>query len=150
MPNLRGGPSSANMPISCFAGRTRLHGRSWQQAEVGANRNAGNTVAENPLCIFLQTCYRRPSDMLWVGTTHCWVHGENIMPRAFITGITGQDGSYLAELLLDKGYEVHGLKRRASSFNTDRIDHLYQEPHDCGPRFFLHYADRNDASSLTM
>jgi GDPmannose 4,6-dehydratase len=72
------------------------------------------------------------------------------MKKALITGITGQDGSYLAELLLDKGYEVHGLKRRASSFNTDRIDHLYQEPHDCGPRFFLHYADLNDASSLTM
>ena len=72
------------------------------------------------------------------------------MKNALITGITGQDGSYLAELLLDNGYEVHGLRRRASSFNTDRIDHLYQEPHDRGPRFFLHYADRNDASSLTM
>ena len=73
-----------------------------------------------------------------------------IIKKALITGITGQDGSYLAGLLLDKGDEVYGLKRRASSFNTDRIDHLYQEPHDSGPRFFLHYADLNDASSLTM
>ena len=72
------------------------------------------------------------------------------MKNALITGITGQDGSYLAELLLDEGYEVHGLKRRASSFNTNRIDHLYQGLHDRGPRFFLDYADLNDASSLTM
>jgi len=72
------------------------------------------------------------------------------MKKALITGITGQDGSYLAELLLSKGYEVHGLKRRASSFNTDRVDHLYQDVHDSGPGFFLHYADLNDASSLAM
>jgi GDPmannose 4,6-dehydratase len=72
------------------------------------------------------------------------------MKKALITGITGQDGSYLAELLLSKGYEVHGLKRRASSFNTERVDHLYQDVHDSGPRFFLHYADLNDGSSLTM
>ena len=72
------------------------------------------------------------------------------MKKALITGITGQDGSYLAELLLSKGYEVHGLKRRASSFNTERVDHLYQDIHDSGPRFFLHYADLNDASSHTM
>lgn len=71
------------------------------------------------------------------------------MKKALITGITGQDGSYLAELLLAKGYEVHGLKRRSSSFNTDRLDHLYQEPHESGTHFFLHYADLNDASSLT-
>ena len=60
---------------------------------------------------------------------------------ALITGITGQDGSYLAELLLEKGYEVHGIKRRASSFNTDRIDHLYQDPHEADPRLVLHYGD---------
>jgi GDPmannose 4,6-dehydratase len=75
------------------------------------------------------------------------------MPRALITGITGQDGSYLAEFLLAKGYEVHGLKRRASSFNTDRIDHLYDDPHHAGPqhagpRFLLHYGDLSDSSSL--
>ncbi len=70
------------------------------------------------------------------------------MKRALITGITGQDGSYLAELLLEKGYEVHGLIRRASSFNTGRIDHLYTDPHDEGTRLFLHYADLTDASRL--
>jgi len=67
--------------------------------------------------------------------------------RALITGITGQDGSYLAELLLSKGYEVHGLIRRASSFNTDRIDHIYQDPHEAG-RLHLHYADLTDANGL--
>ena len=66
---------------------------------------------------------------------------EGAAPRALITGITGQDGSYLAELLLAKGYKVHGLIRRASSFNTDRIDHLYQDPHEPGARLFLHYGD---------
>lgn len=66
-----------------------------------------------------------------------------------ITGITGQDGSYLAELLLDKGYEVHGLIRRASTFNTHRIDHLYVDPHDPSARLFLHYADLTDGSRLT-
>ena len=60
------------------------------------------------------------------------------MKKALITGITGQDGSYLAELLLEKGYEVHGLKRRSSSFNTNRIDHLYQDPHEVDPRLVLH------------
>jgi GDPmannose 4,6-dehydratase len=69
-------------------------------------------------------------------------------PVALITGITGQDGSYLAELLLDKGYEVHGIKRRASQFNTDRIDHLYQDPHKEGARLFLHYGDLTDSSNL--
>lgn len=67
---------------------------------------------------------------------------------ALITGVTGQDGSYLAELLLGKGYEVHGIKRRSSLFNTDRIDHLYQDPHDTGRRFVLHYGDMTDSSSL--
>lgn len=67
---------------------------------------------------------------------------------ALITGITGQDGSYLAELLLEKGYEVHGIKRRASSFNTSRIDHLYQDPHEKNPRLVLHYGDLTDSSNL--
>lgn len=68
--------------------------------------------------------------------------------KAFITGITGQDGSYLAELLLSKGYEVHGLIRRVSTFNTGRIEHLYQDPHIQGRRLFLHYGDLSDASNL--
>jgi len=67
---------------------------------------------------------------------------------ALITGITGQDGSYLAELLLEKGYVVHGIKRRASSFNTDRIDHLYQDPHESDPRLVLHYGDLTDSTNL--
>ena len=70
------------------------------------------------------------------------------MKKALITGITGQDGSYLAELLLEKGYEVHGIKRRASSFNTDRIDHLYQDPHESDPRLVLHYGDLTDSTNL--
>ena len=68
--------------------------------------------------------------------------------RALITSITGQDGSYLAELLLEKGYAVHGIKRRASSFNTTRIDHLYQDPHEVDPRLTLHYGDLSDGSNL--
>jgi len=68
---------------------------------------------------------------------------------ALLTGITGQDGSYLAELLLSKGYEVHGMKRRASSFNTQRIDHIYQDPHDPDPRLLLHYGDLSDGSCIT-
>ncbi|RJQ28251.1 GDP-mannose 4,6-dehydratase [Candidatus Parcubacteria bacterium] len=70
------------------------------------------------------------------------------MKKALITGITGQDGAYLAEFLLEKGYEVHGLKRRSSLFNTDRIDHLYQDPHDPDRRFILHHGDMTDSSSL--
>ena len=70
------------------------------------------------------------------------------MKKALITGITGQDGSYLAELLLEKGYEVHGIIRRSSVFNTDRIDHLYQDPHERNPRLFLHYGDLTDSTSL--
>jgi GDPmannose 4,6-dehydratase len=70
------------------------------------------------------------------------------MKKALITGITGQDGSYLAELLLEKGYQVHGMIRRSSSFNTGRIDHLYRDPHEKGVRLFLHYGDLNDASSI--
>jgi GDPmannose 4,6-dehydratase len=70
------------------------------------------------------------------------------MKKALITGVTGQDGSYLAEFLLDKGYEVHGVKRRTSLFNTDRIDHLYQDPHEKDRRFILHHGDMTDSSSL--
>ncbi len=69
--------------------------------------------------------------------------------RALITGITGQDGSYLAELLLSKGYEVHGLIRRASTFNTGRIDHIYTDPHKEGTRLFLHHGDLSDSGQLT-
>lgn len=70
------------------------------------------------------------------------------MKTALITGVTGQDGAYLAELLLEKGYRVHGLKRRSSSFNTQRIDHLYQDPHDSERRFHLHYGDLTDSTNL--
>ncbi|RVU37993.1 GDP-mannose 4,6-dehydratase [Hwanghaeella grinnelliae] len=70
------------------------------------------------------------------------------MKRALITGVTGQDGSYLAEFLLSKGYEVHGLIRRASTFNTDRIDHLYQDPHESDARLFLHYGDLSDSTGI--
>jgi GDPmannose 4,6-dehydratase len=71
------------------------------------------------------------------------------MKKALITGVTGQDGAYLAEFLLGKGYEVHGMKRRTSLFNTDRIDHLYRDPHEKGVKFFLHHGDMTDSSSLT-
>ena len=71
------------------------------------------------------------------------------MKKALITGVTGQSGSYLAEFLLDKGYEVHGIKRRASSFNTQRIDHIYEDPHVSDSRFNLHYGDLTDTSNLT-
>lgn len=71
------------------------------------------------------------------------------MKKALISGITGQDGAYLSEFLLQKGYEVHGIKRRASSFNTGRIDHLYQDPHENNKRFILHYGDLTDTSNLT-
>ena len=68
--------------------------------------------------------------------------------KAIITGITGQDGSYLAEFLIHKGYEVHGIKRRSSSFNTERIDHLYQDPHENNPKLKLHYGDLTDSTNL--
>ncbi|QEG20285.1 GDP-mannose 4,6-dehydratase [Mariniblastus fucicola] len=71
------------------------------------------------------------------------------MKKALITGITGQDGSYLAELLLEKGYEVHGIVRRSSSFNTQRIDHIYQDPHEKTPKLFLHYGDLTDGQGIT-
>lgn len=70
------------------------------------------------------------------------------MKKALITGVTGQDGAYLSEFLLKKGYEVHGIKRRSSSFNTDRVDHLYQDPHTKGKNFILHYGDLTDTSNL--
>lgn len=73
----------------------------------------------------------------------------NTKKRALITGVTGQDGSYLSEFLLDKGYEVHGIKRRASSFNTQRVDHIYQDPHVENQDFILHYGDLTDSSNLT-
>ena len=72
-----------------------------------------------------------------------------MMKKAFITGITGQDGSYLAEFLLAKGYEVHGIKRRSSSFNTGRIDHIFEDPHEPNPKLVLHYGDLTDSSNLT-
>ncbi len=81
-----------------------------------------------------------------LGHTARW-HDEFM--RALITGITGQDGSYLAELLLSKGYEVHGTIRRSSTFTTDRIDHLYVDPHLSEARLYLHYADLTDANSLS-
>src|SRR6185437_422618 len=70
------------------------------------------------------------------------------MKKALITGVTGQDGSYLAELLLSKGYDVHGIIRRASTFNTERVDHLYADPHSAKTRFHLHYGDLTDATVL--
>ena len=70
------------------------------------------------------------------------------MKKALVTGITGQDGAYLAEFLLQKGYEVHGIKRRSSSFNTARIDHLYQDPHREDCNFFLHYGELTDSTNL--
>ena len=76
------------------------------------------------------------------------IQAKAINKKALITGITGQDGAYLAEFLLAKGYEVHGLKRRASSFNTDRIDHLYEDPHDFDVRMVLHYGDLTDSTNL--
>jgi len=74
---------------------------------------------------------------------------SEIMKVALITGVTGQDGSFLAEFLLEKGYEVHGIKRRASSLNTQRIDHIYQDPHEENPRFILHYGDLTDSLNIT-
>jgi GDP-mannose 4,6-dehydratase len=78
----------------------------------------------------------------------CVEWGAVLIRKALITGITGQDGAYLAEFLLGKGYEVHGIKRRASSFNTDRIDHLHRDPHESRVRLKLHYGDLTDATNL--
>src|SRR6478609_25648 len=76
-----------------------------------------------------------------------WI-GFGMTKSALITGITGQDGSYLAEFLLERGYEVHGIVRRSSSFNTGRLDDVYQDPHETGRNMFLHYGDLSDSSSL--
>jgi len=92
-----------------------------------------------PLCV---ACFILPVN---VYAAREWVVKKRV---ALITGITGQDGAYLAEFLLEKGYEVHGIKRRSSLFNTDRIDHLYQDPHDPDQTFILHYGDLTDSSSL--
>ena len=77
------------------------------------------------------------------------VGGAIVRKRALVTGVTGQDGAYLTEFLLSKGYEVHGIKRRSSSFNTERIDHLYQDPHEKDVTFALHYGDLTDSVSYT-
>src|SRR3569833_4054702 len=76
------------------------------------------------------------------------IEGFFVTKTARITGITGQDGAYLAELLLAKGYLVHGIKRRSSSFNTGRIEHIYQDPHETNPQLVLHYGDMTDATNL--
>lgn len=86
--------------------------------------------------------------MMNIEASHQKTGTKALAKRALITGVTGQDGAYLAELLLAKGYEVHGIKRRASLFNTDRIDHLYQDPHESDPDFILHYGDMTDSSNL--
>jgi len=84
----------------------------------------------------------------WRGNDPVIDKGERMARKALITGITGQDGAYLADFLLEKGYEVHGIRRRASLFNTDRIDHLYRDPHERGANMFLHYGDMTDSMSL--
>src|SRR6266571_272717 len=83
-----------------------------------------------------------------IGSSRMTTISRKSPPRAFISGITGQDGSYLAEFLLAKGYEVHGIIRRASTFNTDRIDHLYHDLHDPAARLFLYYGDLADGTGL--
>ncbi len=84
-----------------------------------------------------------------LGTSKHWKREKSVAnKRALITGVTGQDGSYLAELLLEKGYEVHGIKRRSSSFNTQRLDHIYQDPHDSNNNFHLHFGDMTDSTNL--
>ena len=90
----------------------------------------------------------RLSESKFAGRQASRLGEHRVSKTALITGVTGQDGAYLAELLLEKGYEVHGIKRRASLFNTDRIDHLYQDPHEKDQRFFLHYGDMTDSSNL--
>ena len=85
-----------------------------------------------------------PLSIIWIHTKK----GNLVMKTALISGITGQDGAYLAEFLLKKGYQVHGIKRRSSSFNTARVDHLYMDPHEADVRFFMHYGDLTDATNL--
>src|SRR3954467_13028516 len=91
----------------------------------------------------------RTARILACDSNHSYRPYAVMAKKALITGITGQDGSYLAELLLGKGYEVHGIIRRASTFNTVRIDHLYRDPHDTGTRLTLHYGDLSDGARLT-
>ena len=91
---------------------------------------------------------RRGSGIICSSHIVCFKARSPLMKKALITGITGQDGSYLADLLLEKGYEVHGIIRRASTFNTSRIDHLYADPHINGVRMFLHYGDLSDSVNL--
>jgi len=99
--------------------------------------------------VFLgENCNRAGSGVFPCRTACAGVMSPRNMKKALITGITGQDGSYLAELLLSKGYEVHGIIRRASTFNTGRIDHIYQDPHNSGARMFLHYGDLMDSVAL--
>lgn len=100
-------------------------------------------------CLFMWLILRLSKFVCLLVIGKTWGEGKSIMKKALITGITGQDGSYLAELLLDKGYEVHGLIRRASTFNTDRIEHIYRDPHEPQPRFFLHYGDLSVSGHLT-
>ncbi len=100
-------------------------------------------------CIVLSWIVRSKCIFLYKESTSLNKRQINKMKTALITGVTGQDGSYLAEFLLEKGYEVHGIKRRASSFNTSRIDHIYADPFGENPRFFLHYGDLTDSSNLT-
>lgn len=97
----------------------------------------------------METDGRRTSGWRLIRTgSHRPPRGKDRVKRAIITGVTGQDGAYLAELLLDKGYEVHGIKRRSSLLNTSRIDNIYEDPHKPGRRFMLHYGDLTDSSSL--
>src|SRR5437867_494380 len=103
---------------------------------------ASGEVCRNPSALRATPSQRAPA-------THATIPDVMNKPKvALLTGVTGQDGAYLAEFLLDKGYRVHGIKRRASLFNTDRVDHLYQDPHEEEVRFTLHHGDLTDATSL--
>jgi GDPmannose 4,6-dehydratase len=115
------------------------------RAREGAARRAAHQgwrrYAETP-------CHPQVARLRGQGTGAQIISGERLTKTALITGVTGQDGSYLAEFLLEKGYDVHGIKRRASLFNTERIDHIYQDPHTPDGHFALHYGDLTDGSSL--
>src|SRR3990167_7852963 len=89
-------------------------------------------------------------DAFYSHRKHAYRKKIRLMKKALITGVTGQDGSYLAEFLLAKGYEVHGIKRRSSSFNTERIDHIYEDPHVDNRHFILHYGDLSHTSNLVL
>lgn len=123
------------MPAA-YAAPAAKPGQSYQ-ASVRSSRPTGRNFA---MALALTVFYPpRPVSQ---------VEGDSMAKTALITGVTGQDGAYLAELLIEKGYEVHGIKRRASSFNTNRIDHLYQDPHESNRDFILHYGDLTDATNL--